>query len=89
MESRAVRVFYLFNIVLDQGIVKFLPGHGSDCSWGATALELKLCVPWTMRQAGSWEMLVMTQSDWTKSEVRDLMYKIIINLKTKQLQAGF
>lgn len=71
------------------GNVKFLPGHVSNCSWGTTALELRLCVLLTMRQAGSWEMLVMTQSDWSKSQVRDLMYKIIINLKTKQLQAGF
>lgn len=79
MESRAVRFFYLVNTLLDQGNVKFLPGHVSNCSWGTTDLELRLCVPLTMRQAGSWEMLVMTQSDWTKSQARDLMDKIIIN----------
>lgn len=89
MESRAVRFFVSSTQYMDQGIVKFLPGHVSNCSWDATALELRLCVPWTTRQTDPWEMLVMTQSDWTKSQVRDLMYKIIINFKTKHLQTGF
>lgn len=36
-------------------------------------LDLRLYFAWTMRQASSWYMLVMTQSDWTKTEVSDLM----------------